>query len=327
MLVLSPRLIDNRLMVKRPNLKINLRQLLAVIILVIALYVVLPQIGQFNDSWRLVKQAELAWVGLAAVFIGGTYFAAAATYCFLSFKPIPYFLTMVVQLAAMFINRLLPAGVGAIGANFAYLRHYKHSNAQAGSIVAINNTLGMLGHTTLLAAAGLTGASQIDIAENGSKNETWLIAAIALVVGATVLVLLLRNKRKLHQALLDLRAQLGLYARKPWRLPLGLCSSMTLTLCNVMALTVCAAALGVEMSFISMLLVFSAGVAAGTVTPTPGGLGGFEAGLVAAFVASGIDGATALAVALLFRLISYWLPMIVGGVTFFVVQRRGVFSR
>lgn len=315
------------LMAKSSGIKLGGRQLLLALILVIAIYVILPQIGQFDDSWKVIKQAEFGWLSLAVLFIGGTYFAAAATYCFLSFKPLPYLQTVAVQLAAMFINRLLPAGAGAIGANFAYLRHRKHSSAQAASIVAINNTLGVLGHSALLTAAALTGASQLRVPkQDAGGSHTLIVGTLVVLAVVAVAVLISRNRQRLRGVLRDLKAQFALYARKPWRLPLGLCSSITLTSCNVMALTVCAAALGVEMSFISMLLVFSAGVAAGTVTPTPGGLGGFEAGLAAAFVASGIDGATALAVALLYRLISYWLPLAVGGVTFLVIQRQRLFS-
>jgi uncharacterized protein (TIRG00374 family) len=101
---------------------------------------------------------------------------------------------------------------------------------------------------------------------------------------------------------------------------------MVLTLCYVLCLWAAAAALGVHLSVVAALLVLTLGVGAGSATPTPGGLGGYEAGLVAGLIAYGADSSAALAVALLFRLISYWLTLAAGAVAFAYAQRRGLFS-
>ena len=80
-------------------------------------------------------------------------------------------------------------------------------------------------------------------------------------------------------------------------------------------------ALGISLSFAAIVLILSFGVSAGAATPTPGGLGGFEAGLAAALIAYGIDKPSALAAALLYRLISYWLMFVFGGVAFLYSQQ------
>jgi len=85
-------------------------------------------------------------------------------------------------------------------------------------------------------------------------------------------------------------------------------------------------ALGVHLPFIVVVLIFSFGLSTGTVTPTPGGLGGFEAGLTAGFVAYHVGSASALAIALLFRLISYWLMLAIGALAFTVSERKHLFS-
>jgi uncharacterized membrane protein YbhN (UPF0104 family) len=51
-------------------------------------------------------------------------------------------------------------------------------------------------------------------------------------------------------------------------------------------------------------------------TPTPGGIGGAEAALTAGLVASGQSAADSLAAALLFRAVTYWLPMVLGYAAF-----------
>jgi uncharacterized protein (TIRG00374 family) len=68
------------------------------------------------------------------------------------------------------------------------------------------------------------------------------------------------------------------------------------------------------------LLVLTAGVAGGTLTPTPGGLLGVEAGLIAGFAAFGISTADALAAALLYRLLTYWLALVGGFIAFVYAQ-------
>jgi uncharacterized protein (TIRG00374 family) len=55
---------------------------------------------------------------------------------------------------------------------------------------------------------------------------------------------------------------------------------------------------------------------------TPGGLGFVEAGLVGTLTLAGVPGHAALAATLLYRLVSYWLPIPVGGVAYLLFRRR-----
>jgi uncharacterized protein (TIRG00374 family) len=54
----------------------------------------------------------------------------------------------------------------------------------------------------------------------------------------------------------------------------------------------------------------------------PGGLGFVEAGLVGTLTLAGVPGHDALAATLLYRLVSYWLPIPVGGVAYLLFRRR-----
>jgi len=55
---------------------------------------------------------------------------------------------------------------------------------------------------------------------------------------------------------------------------------------------------------------------------TPGGLGFVEAGLVGTLTLAGVSGSDALAATLLYRLVSYWLPIPAGGVAYLLFRRR-----
>ena len=55
--------------------------------------------------------------------------------------------------------------------------------------------------------------------------------------------------------------------------------------------------------------------------PLPGGVGGIDGGLVGALVVYGAPAADAAAAVLAYRLILFWLPLLVGGAAFGLLLR------
>lgn len=314
-------------MIKRADKLSHHRLAVMFVLLALVVYVVVPQLGNFHDSWSLISHARPAWLLLAASLTFATFFAAAATYRLLSFKLLPYSQLVLVELAAMFINRLLPAGIGALGANFGYLRHRHNSSAQAGSIIAVNNLLGVTGHMGILLITLAPLHSHIKLDKFWHRPVGWqMAAAIGIVCLAVAGLIYLHKKQKLATILRGSRAQLASYKTQPQRLIGAQLSSLSLTMCNLMCLAACGASLGLGLSFSTLLIVFSFGVGLASLTPTPGGLGGFEAGLASSLVAYHVPAASALALALLYRLVSYWLPLVGGGLAFITCQRRHLFT-
>lgn len=297
------------------------RRWLLALVLLVALYGLLPQIGSFHDSLRLLPQARPSQLLLALLATGLTYFAAAGNYCWLAPRRLPYARTLLVQPACMFINRLLPAGIGGIGANYVYLRKNRHTRAQAGSVVAANNLLGMIAHVLLLIVLLALFHDRLP-ALHLSGGYGW-VGKVLVVIIVITLIAASRWRRRLERAGRGILRQLFTYRQRPGRLGGALLTSMALTLCNVISFWYCAQALHARLGIVAALLVFTLGVALGTAIPTPGGLGGVEAGLVAGLVAYHLPASTALATVLLYRLMSFWLALIVGGALFLAVRRRG----
>lgn len=306
--------------------RLSYRYILLVGIFGVALYIIVPQLGDLRTSWHVLRHIKPVWAVLAVCLTAVTYFAAAATYCLLAFRPLRYGQVVLVQLAAMFINRLLPGGIGAVGANYAYLRRSGHSQAQAASVVAINNMLGLVGHGLLVVGTLAIFSQSAAILPRSSLSLSFFIKSVGAVATALIILVLIFGRQRLAKITIDLRNQLFSYRKRPGRLPAALLTSMLLTLSNVLCLWACASALSIHLSWVGTLLVFSFGVAGGAAIPTPGGLGGFEAGLVAGFVAYNVPISAAFALALLYRLISYWLPLAVGALSFIVCQRRQLFT-
>lgn len=302
-------------------------QLIALLLAAVALYAVIPQIGSFRHSLSLLPHARWRDLEAAILFTGLSYAAAAGTYTFLAVKPLWYARTLLVQVAGMFVNRLLPAGIGGISVNYLYLRRNKHSAAQAASVVAANNATGIVGNVLLVLALLPIAGDDLPPLQLWHIGNTKLILAIAAVSLAAWLIFYRFYRRQLLAGLRKFIGQFLAYRHRPGHLAGALACSLSLTLANVLSFWLCVSAMHITLPFLAALIIFSFGVALGTATPTPGGLGGVEAGMVAGLAVYHVEGATALAAVLLYRLISYWLPLIAGGAAFFYAQRRGYFTR
>ncbi|HSX37181.1 MAG TPA: lysylphosphatidylglycerol synthase transmembrane domain-containing protein, partial [Patescibacteria group bacterium] len=278
-----------------PHSGFRVRSWLYIVLAAVLLYIVLPQLGSFSQSLTLVRRAHLSWLALAVVASLGMYFVAAAKYVLLAFKPLPYGWTTVMQVASALANRLLPAGIGNIGVNFAYLVKAKHSKTQAAVVVGVNNIVGLAGHTLL------TGGFVVYSWKAGKHllpvwhvNYHWV--RIGVACGLVLLICGLYFRRFVRRALHSTSQALLAYARRPFALVGATLLSVAVTGLHMLCLWSCAQALGAHIPVSAVFIVVTAGVAAGTVSPTPGGLVGAEAGLVAALVAYGLPAATALAV-------------------------------
>jgi glycosyltransferase 2 family protein len=77
-----------------------------------------------------------------------------------------------------------------------------------------------------------------------------------------------------------------------------------------------------KLSFAVVAVVFLAGQAIGSAVPTPGGLGAVEATMTAGLAAADLPGETAVSAVLLFRSVTFWLPVVPGWLAFTHLQRQ-----
>jgi glycosyltransferase 2 family protein len=89
-----------------------------------------------------------------------------------------------------------------------------------------------------------------------------------------------------------------------------------------LCLSACVAAFGRDVPFAKIGVVYLTGSAIGSIIPTPGGLGAVEAALTAGLTAAGVPGGVAVSAVLLFRLLTFWLPVPVGWVAFNYLERH-----
>jgi uncharacterized protein (TIRG00374 family) len=97
--------------------------------------------------------------------------------------------------------------------------------------------------------------------------------------------------------------------QQPRKLAEGIGGGLLLSLCYILCLAACVQAFHSSAAFASIAVVYLTGSALGSIIPTPGGIGTVEAALTAGLVAAGLHGTQAASAVLLFRLLTFWLPV------------------
>jgi undecaprenyl-diphosphatase len=232
-----------------------------------------------------------------------------------------------VQYGSSFANRLLPAGLGALGVGYFYLRKQQFTEAAALSIVTLNNVLGFVGHVVLVAALVLVVPDRLSAGVSHLQLD-WT-AVIAVLVGFAVLaaayLVLSRRVQRLADVVYRTLRQLLVYKKHKRRLLLAFGTSLLLTLLYSSSLWASGQALGAQFDVAQAVIILAVGVGVGAALPLPGGLGGAEAGLVAGLLAFGQSAETAIATAILYRLVTYWLGFAVGAAAFVICRQRRYF--
>jgi uncharacterized membrane protein YbhN (UPF0104 family) len=295
------------------------RGLVVIAVLGVGLYLILPQITDLDDASGAIRHADRGWLLVAGLCLLTTYAISALIYLSLAKKRLRYPHTVLLQVASMFAGRLLPAGVGAVGLNFLYLRRNRHTPAEAGAVVATNNTLGFFGNVLLVVFLFLATDTTIP-SWHVPDVGLWLGIGVVALIGFGLFVRKTGPARRALKGLRLLARDVAAYRRQPLKLVFALLCSVGLTAVYALLLYACVRAIGGSLSFPAAVIVMSVGVAGATVTPTPGGLGGAEAALAGALVLYDIDASAAIAIALLYRLFTYWLGLGLGGVALLIAE-------
>ena len=98
--------------------------------------------------------------------------------------------------------------------------------------------------------------------------------------------------------------------------------SAGVTLSYVVAFSASLRSVGGTLPFMAAAAVFLGASAVAAAAPTPGGLGALEAAMAAGAVTFHVPPPTAIASVVVFRGLTYWLPIVPGAVLFVVLRRR-----
>jgi uncharacterized membrane protein YbhN (UPF0104 family) len=302
--------------------RIRLRTLVTLVASILAGYLLIVQLGRVNFA-TLLRQADPVWILVALGLSALTYVAAALSLSGFVLARLNFIQTMLAQLAGSFVTLVTPAAVGGAALNIRYLQRNKIPPAVAAASVGVVQVVAFVLHITLLVVfLAITGARS-----NSLRPPTWAYFVIAgLVVAALGVAAVPRGRQllraRLAPALGQVLPRLLEVLQQPRKLAEGVGGALMLTLCYILCLDACVRAFGGSLALTSAAVVYLTGSALGSVVPTPGGLGAVEAALSAGLTATGLPAATAVSAVLLFRLLTFWLPVPAGWLAFSFLRRR-----
>jgi uncharacterized membrane protein YbhN (UPF0104 family) len=310
----------------RPRRRVVPR-LLVIVILAAAVHVLLPQVAMAGAVADAVGAFRWSWLPVIGVAVVVTYVMAALGLRAASGRALPFGRTLGAQIAAAFTNRLAPAGVGAMATNVRYLEVSGLPRARAMTAVALSSVAGLFVHVTATAGVvALAAASHQHFSVRGPDvPDQWpllvLAAVILAVVGVAVGATHFRG-RIVPPARAAL-AQASALVHRPARAVALVGAAAGITAAYALAFVVAVQGAGGGPPLVSVLAIYLGGSAVAAAAPTPGGLGALEAGLVAGLTAAGQPAAPAVTAVLIFRIVTYWLPAVPGGVAFWALRRSG----
>lgn len=288
---------------------------------ILALFVLVPQSDSLQSGMETVKSAGKIELLIGVILMLLTYVAAALTLQSIALRRIYFKPTLLVQIASGFASKLVPAGIGGFALNTRYLQKNKHSVLQAGSVMALNGLLGFLGHNLILIGGLIFYRESLGKIFKIDVPVAW-ISLIAVIVLCLVIGAVYKFKQIILRSIRDFKRTLKYYRSEPASVLGGFVGAMAVTVLFTAALYVSALSLGVSMSLPETFVAYTVMSVGAAVTPTPGGIGGAEAALTGILVALGLDTATGFAVALAFRFITYWLPIVPGFIFFNYILRK-----
>jgi undecaprenyl-diphosphatase len=293
----------------------------------LSLYVLIPQFAAASGFFDELRGADLGWVALVVVASALTYVGAAAG--MLGAVPVRLQLipVMTAQLASSFSNRVTPAKVGGMATNIRFLQKQNLTLPMAISAVGLNTVAGTIIHVSLIALTAIaTGQSNEVSLPMPSARATAIGVAILIVLSGVLMVVPIGRKlltRNLIPAVRAAGSSVSAIAKTPAKLLALFAGSGIVTISYTFAMIAALNAFAVDLPIATAALVYLVGSAVATAAPTPGGLGATEAALVAGYTAVGVEGSAAFAAVMLFRLITFWLPILPGWFALVNLQRTG----
>jgi uncharacterized protein (TIRG00374 family) len=305
--------------------RVRARTLVSVIAAAIAAYILLGQISQVPLP-EAVAEADWGWAVVAVVASALSYVAAAAQLAGFVPERLNWRRTVLAQVAGSFVKLVAPAAVGGVALNTRYLQKSGVRPGLAVASVGASQLVGLGSHITLLMIFGyITGTEKTPSLSPSRAVMAGLLTSgvLALVVTAIPALrkFVVTRVRSLFAGVVPRMLDV---LQRPGKLITGMGGTLMVTVTMVVCLDACVRAFGGHASYASIAVVFLAGNAVGSAAPTPGGVGAIEAALTVALLAVGVPGAVATPAVLLFRLLTFWLPVLPGWLAFTQLTRKEV---
>ena len=335
-----PEIDPEELQAARPRWSVG--RILLLVVTAICLYVFAPSIAEVFAAWDKIGDVHPAAIPAILALEAGSFWCMWMLQR-IALRTHGWFPVITTQLAGNAFNRITPGG-GATGTvlQARMLSDAGFDAAKAGTAVTAQSlliTAALVAMPIFAVPAILLGTAVPSDLESGM----W-IGGVVFVAMTVIGVLLLATRRPVEAlgrgierianlfrvgrpAIKDLGTRL-LKERDELRTTMGsrwleaVGASIGRWAFEYFALLAILFAIGARPDIWLVLLAFVAASVLGMIPFSPGGLGFVEAGLTATLAVSGISTGEALLATLVFRLVSFWLPIPIGLAAAWLFRRR-----
>jgi len=330
------------------GLEINRRTVLSLgaflLLSLAALYFLLPQLAGLEDTWRRIEDGSPYWMLVALLFGCGMFFSYVAMFrgIFLAAgsSRIDWRASYQITMAGLAASRIFAAG----GAGGLVLTAWALRRSGMRKRVVADKTLTFLILTYMpyMAALIVCGLGlRLGIfhgpAPFGLTVVPAIIAVILTAIGVSTALVPTDLQRRL-EGFARGHGKLGKWAQRLANLPASASAGMRDALQHlrhpdpalagavlfwafqVAILWASFHAFGGAPPLAVLTQAFFVGMF-GNLLPMPGGVGGVEGGMIASLAAFEVDAGQAVVAVLLFRAVTFWLPLIPGVIAYFQLRK------
>jgi uncharacterized protein (TIRG00374 family) len=333
---------------EEPGLELGRRRLLGLcaflVLAIAALYFLLPQLAGLNDTWHRIENGSPYWMFLALLFGAGMFAGYVAMFRGIFMRAgadrIDWKASYQITMAGLAASRIFAAG----GAGGLVLMAWALRRAGMSRRFVADKTLTflILTYFPYMVALIVCGVGlRIGIFEGeapfGLTVVPAIIAVILTAIGVSTALVPTDLQRRL-ESFATHGGRLARWAQRLANLPASASAGMRDAFQHVRhpeaalagavlfwgfqvaVLWASFRAFGDAPPLAVLTQAFFVGMF-GNLLPMPGGVGGVEGGMIAALVAFGEDAGQAVVAVLLFRAVTFWLPMIPGVIAYFQLRR------
>jgi len=304
--------------------RVGARTVIMTILVTVAIIAILTSFN-LNQVVAAVRASDWRWA-VAAFAIGLVGFAGASI-SFMAFSPVKlvFWRVYLSQIAGAFVAVAAPAGFGPAAVNTRVLIKKNVPTPMAVTTAALTQVTNIAVVTVaLLIVAVVTGSSQLA----SFQVTPGMLIAVLVVAAAVGAILIIPKSRawvlaRVVPLLRQTKPRLIELLSSPYRLIFGVLGNVVLIVAYVTALQWTVYAFGADVPFLAIAMVYLVGSSAGSIVPTPGGMGAIEVAEAAALVSVGLNPGVAASVILLFRLVTFWIRIPLGWVSYRWMRRLG----
>jgi uncharacterized membrane protein YbhN (UPF0104 family)/tRNA A-37 threonylcarbamoyl transferase component Bud32 len=312
-----------------PLRRVSPQQVAIAALIAFAAWTLISQLAQVGLSEILdeLSQAKWGWVAAGAVLCGLSWFGGAvALRGAVPDEGLPLGPTTALQVAVGFIQIAMPVSGGKMILQVRYLQRFGVPSATAVTESSIVSVAGFVVQVVvLLVFVPLTGLSLSGSGSSTSSSTSgsgtgvapWVIllaCAVLVAVGVAVVMSVSKLRAKVLPPLRGALASAGTVLRSGRRTLQVFGGNLLYQALLALALVTATASVGQAVTLGEALVVATVTSLFVGLVPVPGGVGVAEGTLAAGLTATGMDPTVALTAAIVYRMMSFYLPPIWGAI-------------